>query len=400
VKFYAEKAVLPEPAGTQWVVVDDGYHLHREACLYLASLRGGGSSVNTERNYASRLALYLTWCGERDLEWSQPGFVNLLSFRDWLVSVPLPPRGRKSSVGPRFRKESSANAVLTTMAEFLRFGVGHGWVPSEVAESLSRPKYLRFVPQGFETGENGQYRHVRARTIKFKVDDPGIECFTPQQVDLMIRLARHARDKFLIVLMRATGMRIGETLGLRREDLHLVSDSRSLGCRSKGPHVHVRRRPDNINNALAKSVKSRVVPVGEDVTLAYRDYQWERAEVPAADECDMVFVNLFRAPLGRPMSYPNAKQLFDRLAKWAEIVVRPHMLRHTAATEPARPRCSSSPPSCPPPSSPAPSASTSPSPSNGSEPPPETGPPTQPRSAAGTAPDNGIGPPKKCADLR
>jgi integrase len=219
------------------------------------------------------------------------------------------------------------------MAEFLRFGVGHGWVPSEVAESLSRPKYLRFVPQGFETGENGQFRHVRARTIKFKVDDPGIECFTPQQVDLMIRLARHARDKFLIVLMRATGMRIGETLGLRREDLHLLSDSRSLGCRSKGPHVHVRRRPDNVNNALAKSVKSRVVPVGEDVTLAYRDYQWERAEVPAADECDMVFVNLFRAPLGRPMSYPNAKQLFDRLAKWAEIVARPHMLRHTAATE-------------------------------------------------------------------
>ncbi len=47
----------------------------------------------------------------------------------------------------------------------------------------------------------------------------------------------------------------------------------------------------------------------------------------------MVFVNLFRAPLGRAMSYPNAEQLFDRLVKWAAIVARPHVLRRTAATE-------------------------------------------------------------------
>jgi integrase/recombinase XerD len=37
-------------------------------------------------------------------------------------------------------------------------------------------------------------------------------------------------------------MRIGEALGLRREDMHLLPDSRVLGCRHEGPHVHVRRR--------------------------------------------------------------------------------------------------------------------------------------------------------------
>ncbi len=46
----------------------------------------------------------------------------------------------------------------------------------------------------------------------------------------------------------------------------------------------------------------------------------------------MVFVNLFRAPLGRPMTYPNAKDMFDRLARRAGFVARPHMLRHSAAT--------------------------------------------------------------------
>jgi integrase len=46
----------------------------------------------------------------------------------------------------------------------------------------------------------------------------------------------------------------------------------------------------------------------------------------------MVFVNLFRPPLGRAMTYPNAKNLFDRLARRAGHPARPHMLRHSAAT--------------------------------------------------------------------
>jgi len=45
----------------------------------------------------------------------------------------------------------------------------------------------------------------------------------------------------------------------------------------------------------------------------------------------MVFVNLFRQPVGGPMTYVNAKGVFDRLAKQLRFPVRPHMLRHTAA---------------------------------------------------------------------
>ena len=46
----------------------------------------------------------------------------------------------------------------------------------------------------------------------------------------------------------------------------------------------------------------------------------------------MVFVNLFRGVLGRGMTYSTAKDLFDRLARRAELTARPHMLRHGAAT--------------------------------------------------------------------
>lgn len=314
------------------MVVDEEYRIHRETTAYLDQVRGMGRSVNTERVYSSRLALYLTWCDERCLSWSDPGYENLLRFRDWLVSAPLPSRGRAHRPEIRFRKDGSANAVLTTMTQFLLFGVGPGWVPERVAMSLARPKFLRFMPAGV-AGEGGGQRVIAERTLKYATTEPGIDYLTAEQVELMIRLARNARDRFMIVLLRATGMRIGESLGLRRGDLHLLSDSRALGCHISGPHVHVVRRRDNANNALAKSRKSRTIPVGQEVVDYYRDYQWERDAVHEAVDGDMVFVNLFRPPLGRAMSYPNAKQLFDRLATWAQIVARPHMLRHTAATE-------------------------------------------------------------------
>jgi integrase/recombinase XerD len=46
----------------------------------------------------------------------------------------------------------------------------------------------------------------------------------------------------------------------------------------------------------------------------------------------MVLVNLYHQPLGAAMTYRAAKGFFDRLAGRCGFAVRPHMLRHTAAT--------------------------------------------------------------------
>ncbi|WP_169317317.1 NACHT domain-containing protein [Actinacidiphila oryziradicis] len=93
------------------------------------------------------------------------------------------------------------------------------------------------------------------------------------------------------------------------------------------------------------------------------------------------FVNAASAGTGLYRSSPEASPAARSVpGPWANGSANSASGSH----RPARPLCSSLPPSCPQQSSPAPSASTSPSPSNGNEPPPETGPPTQPRSAAGT----------------
>ena len=55
------------------------------------------------------------------------------------------------------------------------------------------------------------------------------------------------RDKLLITVLALAGLRIGQALGLRRSDMHLMENSRAVGCAVPGPHIHVVRREDNEN---------------------------------------------------------------------------------------------------------------------------------------------------------
>ncbi|WP_346009644.1 tyrosine-type recombinase/integrase [Streptomyces sp. SID1328] len=332
--FVAERAVSPVTGVARWVVVDaDSFDLHTQAVAFLASLRARGCSPNTERAYAGRVALYLNYCRMRRLDWRTPGFLDLVGLQRWLVETPLPPRAGRVRPGPvRYRSQGTANAVMTVVGEFLRFGAVHGWVPADTTALLSQPKLLRFTPPGFDTGESGRRRQVEAAAFRFKVTEPGYEDLSDEQIRRMIAAAPSARDRFLIALLACTGLRVGEALGLHRGDMHLLPSSRVVGCGVEGPHVHVRRRMDNPNRALAKSRHHRFVPVTADLVALYTDYQYERDDVAQGAESEMVFVNLFRAPLGRAMSYPNAKEMFDRLARAVDHACRPHMLRHSAAT--------------------------------------------------------------------
>ncbi|MER6162414.1 tyrosine-type recombinase/integrase [Streptomyces sp. NPDC001868] len=314
-------------------MVDESYRLHHEACLFLAALRDMGRSFNTEKAYGIRAALLLTWCSGRGLDWQRVTLLDLARFLRWLVDEPLPPRSKRVASPPRFRTEKSANAVMTGACEFLRFCSRNEWVDAELVARLTETKYLNWLPPGREAGEDGQFRTVRAKILKLpEPAEDTVEYLTPEESDQLFQVATHARDRFLIALLGATGERISEALGLRRQDMHLLSSSRTLGCRVEGPHIHVRRRANNANGALAKSRFARVIPVTEELAGLYADYQLERDDVVEAASCDMVFVNLFHAPLGQPMRYGTAKELFDRLAKKARLTARPHMLRHGAAT--------------------------------------------------------------------
>ena len=103
-----------------------------------------------------------------------------------------------------------------------------------------------------------------------------------------------------------------------------------------GPHLHVVRREDNENGALAKSIYPRVVPVARELVLFHDAYRAERDAVPAAAESDFLLVNCYRPPFGRALRPDVVEQLFVRLSARVEFRARPHMLRHSFASEVAQ----------------------------------------------------------------
>ena len=321
--FRAERAVSPRVGGVWWVVLDAELAVHKEASAFLACLQGADRSPHTIRAYAGRVALFLGWCALQGVDWRRVELAQLARFKHWVEVTP-------TRTG-RMRSGSTVNAILTAVCELLRFCARSGLIDAVVAERLSEPRWLRFTPPGFDAGESGQFRTVRARALKARAETPFPEALTREQVDTVRGCCRRPREHFIVILLLDTGMRIGEALGLRRADMHLLPDSRGLGCPVVGAHVHVRHRA-NPNGALAKSRFPRTVPASDAVLSGYADYQHERAERVGEDGTEMVLVNLYHDPLGAPMTYRAAKGFFDRLAGEYGFPVRPHMLRHTAAT--------------------------------------------------------------------
>jgi integrase len=327
--FAAERAISPTDGSSSFVVVDDTFTLHHESGEYLASLRFRDRSVNTERVYAGRLALFLTYCAEHRLDWRCVTVDDLARFQRWLVTEPVQCRGRSRE--PRLRSSKTANAILTSVCEFLRFASSRGWFPPELVQQISEPKYLRRGPAGYDFGEDDQFRIVRSRALRLAEIDNPPRSLTADQIAAVMRALSRVRDRLLVAVLAESGMRIGEALGLRREDMHFLASNNVLGCAVRGPHIHVRRRA-NANGSLAKSRFPRSIPVTPDVVDLYADYQFERSETPEVDRSDFVFVNLYKPPLGEPLRYHNAKKLFERLSATVGFTVTPHMFRHSAAT--------------------------------------------------------------------
>ncbi len=59
--------------------------------------------MNTERAYAGRIALYLSYCADRGVDWAAPSAGQLSAFLNWLVDE------------RKFRSKGTANAITGTL---------------------------------------------------------------------------------------------------------------------------------------------------------------------------------------------------------------------------------------------------------------------------------------------
>jgi integrase/recombinase XerD len=162
-----------------------------------------------------------------------------------------------------------------------------------------------------------------------------------EQIVALLRACRSARDWLIVLLMARAGLRRGELCGLRRSDVHLLADSRPLGCEIARAHLHVIRREGNPNGAWAKSRRQRAVPLDFLVVQAFDTYELERMSVPGAAASDFVLVNLFRGVIGAPVRPDTVGELMAAASRRAGLApaVTPHQLRHACGSNIADAGC-------------------------------------------------------------
>jgi site-specific recombinase XerD len=314
-----------------WTVVDDGWCVVDVADAFLRQLRlGRDRAEGTTKAYAGDLAMFLGWCADtgRDL---MGGAHSLAVFVAMLKTTPIQRVGAGQG---KARSAGRINHVLAAVRELYKHAVADGTVDGSVLAVLYEAGDDRYLPAELRPEGSGLRYRTRPRHVQRARRRPGPGAVRGEEVSALLRACRCWRDRLLVVLLWFGGLRIGEALGLRREDLHFTSSARALGCAVAGPHLHVVDRDTNGNGAHAKGA-DRHVPVRAEILACYDRYLAERAGCATATDCDFVFVNLFHAPIGAPMSYHTVRQWLAALSGRAELerTIKPHMFRHATATE-------------------------------------------------------------------
>jgi integrase/recombinase XerD len=137
------------------------------------------------------------------------------------------------------------------------------------------------------------------------------------QVETILRAQRRLRDRLLFAVLFQTGMRVGQALGLRHEDV-VTWENR----------IEIVSRDDNANGARGKGGRGSV-PVAAALMRLYAEYM--HAEYGALD-CDYVFVNLWGGRVGRPLTYATVNDLVLATRRRVGFHFTPHCFRHTYAT--------------------------------------------------------------------
>lgn len=316
-----QKVQLPDSNSVAWILIDDSFLPIEPVQEFLDYLRNIERSPNTIRAYAYHLKLYWEFLGQQRLDWKEVKISNLAEFMSWLRN-PNPQGVVSMQEQEAKRTEATVNAILTSVCMLYDFQEKTGNAPhiplyhSKVMPGQRYKSFLHHITKG---------KLVRTRLLKLKVPRKFPKTFDGGQVEQLTEACNRLRDKFLICLLHESGMRIGQALGLRHEDIESWDNL-----------IHVVPRDNNANGARAKASSPYSVNVSQNLMGLYTEYiEKEFMEVLGDDFSDYVFVNLWDGRIGTPMSYNAVMDLFRRLKRKTGIAipVHPHMLRHTHATE-------------------------------------------------------------------
>lgn len=298
-----------------WTVLDDSFHPVQPICQYLRYLENLERSPNTVKNYARHLKFFWEFLTDNYLDWQAINLEKLSDFIHWLRR----PDPSVISIQPQSAKrtESTINIMLSAVCSFYDFHYRLGNIADIKAYSAEFQRNRRYKPFLHHISKG---KPVQTRLLKLKAPKTHPKTLTQEQVKALVEACHTLRDKFLLCLLFSTGMRIGQALGLRHEDI-----------RSWDNEIDIVPRSDNANGALPKTKEKYTIHVSKELMGLYSEYLC--TEFPLDSGSDYVFVNLKGGKIGTPVKRDSISSLFERLKKTTGIDFHPHMLRHTHATD-------------------------------------------------------------------
>ncbi len=238
-------------------------------------------SEHTLRNYASDLEQFRLHLFRVEKRADMPvAEIDRLTIREWMAELHVD------------HKKASIARKLASLRTFFQFLVREGTIESNPAKQVATPKIERKLPN-----------HLSIEDAVRFIETP----------DINTDLGR--RDRAIIEFLYATGIRVGELVGINISDVDF---------REKLVWVTGKRK------------KQRIVPFGEPALEAVMLYLEKTREVflnecPAADR-DLQALFLHRR--GGRITTRSVGRLIDKYIKLCADIhdISPHSLRHTFAT--------------------------------------------------------------------
>ena len=229
----------------------------------------------TVRNYEQSLRDFESYFKNREshLSWES---VDSDLIRDWMES--MMDKGDMAS---------TVNNRLSAVRSFFRFALSRGLVACDPAHSVRGPKKKKPLPQ-----------YVREDDMDRLIDVP--EMWGSSYKDV--------RARTIILLFYETGVRLAELIGLDDQDVDFVN--RQL-------------------KVTGKRNKQRIVPFGEELEQALKEYMCQRDEQPLKMDAAL-FLNDKGCRMTRSQVGQLVKEILSRITTMKKR--SPHVLRHTFAT--------------------------------------------------------------------
>lgn len=205
--------------------------------------------------------------------------------------------------------EKSKDVTETNLNSYILDLEKKGMAAATVSRNIASMKafYLYMLKNGEVTTDPAE--HLKAPKVEKKVPD----ILSVEEIERLLaqpgeRTAKGLRDKAMLELLYATGIRVTELISLRLDDVNWKLDY--IICRDRN--------------------KERIIPFGSKARKALEHYMKSaRAELVGEKECDMLFPNCS----GESMSRQGFWKLLKQYVKQAgiQMEITPHTLRHSFA---------------------------------------------------------------------